>query len=532
MQVDVFDTTLRDGTQGEGISLSVADKLHLAEMMDAFGIDLIEGGWPGSNPRDVEFFAQVRRLNLTHATLCSFGSTARKPGRSAEDPNLLALLASETSTVVLFGKTWRFHLQAGLGLSEEVYAEIIRESVAFIAGEGRRVIFDAEHFFDGYSDDREFALAMLKAAVDGGADTLVLCDTNGGSLPQDVARIVHEVKALLDTPLGIHAHNDGGLAVANSLMAVQAGATHVQGTISGVGERCGNANLTTILPTLLLKMGCKTGGDIDLTRLTEFSREVSEVLNMQPDSWAPYVGKSAFAHKGGVHVNAIMKNAALYEHIKPETVGNIRRVLISDLSGKSNIDYKARELGFKFSNNKDGKSRELAQWVKNMAYNSYQFDGAEASFELVIQEQFGDYKSYFELAGIDVHIYSTKDTLPRAVATLKVEVDGQTEHTAAEGVGPVQAMDMALRKALVRFFPSVAQVKLVDYKARVLAGSGGISSKVRVLITSSDGQRSWSTVGVSENIIEASWLALRDSLSYHLYILETAKVSQLEEHRL
>ncbi|MCH8327879.1 MAG: hypothetical protein IID15_05060 [Candidatus Marinimicrobia bacterium] len=320
------------------------------------------------------------------------------------------------------------------------------------------------------------------------------------------------------------------LAVANSLMAVQAGATHVQGTISGVGERCGNANLTTILPALLLKMGCETGGDIDLTRLTEFSREVCEVLNMQPDSWAPYVGKSAFAHKGGVHVNAIMKNAALYEHIEPETVGNIQRVLISDLSGKSNIDYKARELGFKFSNNKDGKSRELAQWVKNMEYEGYQFDGAEASLELVIQEQFGDYKSYFELADIDVHIHSTKDTLPRAVATLKVEVDGQTEHTAAEGVGPVHAMDVALRKALVRFFPSVAQVKLVDYKVRVLDGSGGTSSKVRVLITSSDGQRSWSTVGVSENIIEASWLALRDSLNYHLYSLETAKVSQLEEH--
>lgn len=529
MKIEVFDTTLRDGTQGEGVSFSVADKLHLAEMMDAFGIDLIEGGWPGSNPRDADFFDQVRSLNLKHAIICGFGSTARRPGRITDDPNLLALLAADTGAVALFGKTWRFHLKAVLGLPDEANAEIIRESVALMKAEGRRVIFDAEHFFDGYGDDREFALAMLQAAVDGGADTLVLCDTNGGSLPQEVARIVGEVRELLDIPLGIHAHNDGGLAVANSLMAIQAGASHVQGTISGVGERCGNANLTTVLPNLILKMGYETRGTIDLARLTEFSREVSEVMNMQPDSWAPYVGKSAFAHKGGVHVNAVMKDPALYEHIEPETVGNIRRVLISDLSGKSNIDYKARELGFNIDTSSDGKSRDIAKLIKDMEYNGYQFDGAEASFELVLQEQLGGYKSHFDLVDIDVHIHSSQDAQPRAVATLKVEVDGQTEHTAAEGVGPVHAMDVALRKALVRFFPSVAQVQLVDYKVRVLDEASGTSSKVRVLITSSDGQRTWSTVGASENIIEASWLALRDSLNYHLYRSEMNLAPKLEE---
>lgn len=517
--VELFDTTLRDGTQGEGINLSVNDKLSITQKLDEFGIDIIEGGWPGSNPRDEEFFNKAKNLHLRHSKVCAFGSTARYPDKISSDPNLIALLKAETEVVTIFGKTWKFHSDIGLGLNEDENEELIYKSVHFLKEQRRRVIFDAEHFFDGYKDNTLFALRMLKAAEKGGADLITLCDTNGGSLPEEVSKITADIIKNISKPIGIHTHNDAELAVANSLAAIEAGAVHVQGTINGVGERCGNANLSSIIPNLVLKLGKKTNVDLNLDHLTSVSNFVFEIMNLVPNMRAAFVGNSAFAHKGGIHVSAVLKDSKMYEHIDPKAVGNIQRVLISDLSGQSNIKYKAKEFGVNLNGDNE-LSKKLVNHIKNLEFDGYQFDGAEASFELILRSEMNEFVPFFNMIESKVNVTFDKNGNESAEAVLKIEVDGEIEHTAANGDGPVNALDNALRKALLRFFPDIATLKLIDYKVRVLNEKKGTAAKVRVLIESSDGNETWSTVGVSENIIEASWQALVDSVNYKLFKIQ------------
>ena len=514
-KIELFDTTLRDGTQGEGVNLSVDDKLRIAVKLDEFGINIIEGGWPGSNPRDQEFFQRSRELNLQQAQICAFGSTARWPDKIESDPNLNALLEAETSVVTLFGKTWQLHSEKGLGLNEYENAQLIEKSVAFLVEEGKRVIFDAEHFFDGYKTSPSFALSMLEAAQMGGADTLVLCDTNGGALPEVIQSATEDVISKCDTQIGIHVHNDGGLATANTLAAVNAGVMHVQGTINGVGERCGNANLGIIIPNLILKMNCDTLSEIKLENLTHLTHFVYGVMNLHPDDQAPYVGKSAFAHKGGIHVSAVMKDSTMYEHIDPKIIGNHQRVLISDLAGQSNIRFKANELNLAL-NGDNQLTKDMVLHIKSLEHKGYQFEGAEASFELMLLKRQGTFTPFFDVEDSRVNVNYDQSGHNRADAMLKVIVDGEVEQTAADGVGPVDALNNALKKALTRFYPDLKEVKLTDYKVRVLNEQDGTSAKVRVLIESSDSVNSWTTIGVSENIIEATWQALRDSLNYRL----------------
>ncbi len=516
---EIFDTTLRDGTQGEGVNLSVEDKVRIALRLDEFGVDFIEGGWPGSNPKDEAFFQRIQNETFSNARICAFGSTARFPDKIESDANLNALLKAETSVVSLFGKSWKLHSEMGLELDESENEALIYESIRFLKLEGRHVIFDAEHFFNGYKDDPKFALRMVKAAEHAEADTIVLCDTNGGSLPSEIFGIVQAVKNDVSVPLGIHAHNDSELAVSNSIAAFEAGVRHVQGTINGLGERCGNANLVSIIPNLILKLELKSFQDLDLTKLSSLSHFVSEVMNLTPDQRAAYVGRSAFAHKGGIHVSAVLKNSAMYEHIEPEVVGAQRRVLVSDLSGQSNVRFKASELGVRLNGDK-ALTKKVVNRVKLLEHEGYQFDGAEASFELILQEELGHFKPFFDVLDSRINVNYDEDGHKHADAMLKVIVDGDVEHTIADGVGPVNALNLALKKALVRFYPEIAHVKLVDYKVRVLEERAGTESKVRVLVESSDGKASWSTVGVSENIIEASWQALRDSFNYCLFSQE------------
>jgi 2-isopropylmalate synthase len=516
MFVEVFDTTLRDGTQGESINLSVNDKLQIAKRLDDFGIDIIEGGWPGSNPKDGEFFKKAKELNLKHAKLCAFGSTARKSSDIKGDANLNALLRSETPYVSIFGKTWKLHAEKGLGVSIEENRELINQSVRFIKSKGREVIFDAEHFFDGYKDDSEFALNMLEAAVEAGARTLVLCDTNGGSLPHEITEITKKVKEKFDMDIGIHAHNDSELAVANTLAAVKAGAVHVQGTLNGVGERCGNANLSSIIPNMVLKLKKETNQSDNIDHLTSLSNYVYELMNLAPNSRAAFTGKSAFAHKGGVHVSAVMKDSRMYEHIDPQLVGNKQRVLVSDLSGQSNIRYKAKEMGIDISENRE-LSKKVVNYIKSLEYDGFQFDGAEASFELLLRSELNEFNPFFNVIDSKINVSYDNDGRSRAEAVLKIEVDDEVEHTASDGDGPVNALDNALRKALLRFYPEIAFIKLVDYKVRVLDEKDGTSAKVRVMIQSSDGDETWTTVGLSRNIIEASFKALSDSINYKLF---------------
>ncbi len=520
--IELFDTTLRDGTQGEGINLSINDKLAIAQKLDEFGIDIIEGGWPGSNPRDEEFFQKVKKLNLKRAQICAFGSTARFPKKISSDINLNALLKAETSTVSIFGKTWKFHAEKGLGLTEDENEELIFKSVRFLNEHGRRVVFDAEHFFDGFKDDEQFALRMIKAAEEAGADVITLCDTNGGSLPYEVMNAVLAVKNVIKKPIGIHTHNDCELAVANSLTAIETGAVHVQGTINGVGERCGNANLVSIIPNLILKMNLKTKNEIRTNELTLLSNFVFEVMNLVPNTRAAYVGNSAFAHKGGIHVSAVMKDNKMYEHIEPNKVGNKQRVLVSDLSGQSNIKYKAKEFGIDLSADNE-LSKKLVAHIKSLEYDGYQFDGAEASFELILRSETNEFSPFFKTLDSKVHVTFDNQKQTSAEAVLKIEVNGEIEHTAANGDGPVNALDNALRKALTRFYPEISKIKLIDYKVRVLNEKHGTAAKVRVLIQSGDGIETWSTVGVSENIIEASWQALCDSINYKLFKIEKEK---------
>lgn len=514
--VELFDTTLRDGTQGEAVSLTVRDKIIISQKLDDFGIDIIEGGWPGSNPRDAEFFNEIKKIKLNHAKMCAFGSTARYPDKIESDPNLIALLKAETPYVSIFGKTWKFHSETSLGLTEDQNAELIHNSVKFLKDNSRVVIFDAEHFFDGFKDDQAFAIKMLKSAITGGADVIVLCDTNGGSLPSEVKYIIEEVKKSISAPIGIHTHNDSDLAVANSLAAVESGAVHIQGTINGVGERCGNANLVSIIPNLILKMNCRTKKKLELKHLTALSNSIFEIMNITPIKNAPFVGKSAFAHKGGIHVSAVLKDSRMYEHISPELVGNSQRVLVSDLSGQSNIKYKAKEFGVEV-NDDNGFTKKLVNKIKELEFQGYQYDGAEASFELILMNEKKEFSPFFKTIDSRIYTFFDNNSHNNAEAVLKIEVNGEVEHTAAEGDGPVNALDKALRKALNRFYPEISSIKLVDYKVRVLDEKEATAAKVRVLIESSDGEETWSTVGVSTNIIEASWQALCDGMNYKLY---------------
>ncbi len=522
MFIELFDTTLRDGTQGEGINLSVQDKLMIAQRLDEFGIDIIEGGWPGSNPKDEEFFQKAKSLHLKHAKLCAFGSTARAIDNVIGDANLNALLRAETPAVSIFGKTWRLHSSRGLGLSDDDNAELIYQSVKLLKDNDKLVIFDAEHFFDGYKDDKEFSYKMLDSAVKGGADRLVLCDTNGGTLPNEISDIVKDIKNKYEIIIGIHAHNDSELAVANTLSAILAGATHVQGTLNGVGERCGNANLSSIIPNIILKMKLKTNQEEKLNTLTHLTNYVFELMNLAPNSRAAFTGKSAFAHKGGVHVSAVMKESKMYEHIQPELVGNTQRVLVSDLSGQSNIRYKAKEIGIDLSSEKE-LSKRVVDYIKELEYEGFQFDGAEASFELLLRSELKEFSPFFNVIDSKVNVTYDDKGHSNAEAVLKITVGNEMEHTASDGHGPVNALDNALRKALLRFYPEISLIKLVDYKVRVLDEKDGTGAKVRVMIQSSDGHESWSTVGVSSNIIEASFAALSDSINYKLFQFEKTK---------
>jgi 2-isopropylmalate synthase len=512
----VYDTTLRDGSQGEKITFSAEDKVRIAQKLDDVGIHYIEGGWPGSNPTDTEFFKLAKEISFKCGRLTAFGST-RKPNTPCDkDPNLCALVQSETPAVTIFGKTWDLHVKKVMANTLKENLTMIYESTAYLHSQGREVIYDAEHFFDGYKDNPKYALKTIDAAVSGGAEFIVLCDTNGGTLSFEIEEIIETVRKKIPVRLGIHAHNDCGLAVANTLTAARLGAVMVQGTVNGYGERCGNADLTSVIPNLQLKMGLSCMEDQNLRRLTELSRYVSEVANMTPFNGRPFVGASAFAHKGGIHVNAIMKTPKAYEHMEPEATGNERRVLMSDLCGKSNVDYKARELGITLGGN-GFDSRRIATEIKRMEHDGYQFDAAEGSFELLLKRLTGQFRPLFYLESFRVAIEKDRDAPCKAYATIKISVGDEQEITAAEGKGPVSALDNALRKALNKFFPvDLERMHLVDFKVRVIEGREGTSARVKVFIDSRDQERVWSTVGVSSDIIEASWQALEDSFQYKL----------------
>lgn len=520
--VEIYDTTLRDGSQGEGISFSVEDKIKIALKLDAMGFHYIEGGWPGSNPKDMEFFRKISGHPLKHSMLAAFGSTRRPEIKAEDDANLQSIVDSGVQVAALVGKTWDFHVTNALNTDLEENLKMIRESIAFLKSKGLKVFHDAEHFFDGLKSNPEYALATLAAAVDGGAATLVLCDTNGGSMPGDIQDAVAMVVKKFKVPVGIHCHNDCEMAVANSIIAVQAGASQVQGTINGYGERCGNANLCSVIPNLSLKSKIETLSAENISKITQLSRYVSEVANLHPVSSQPYVGSSAFAHKGGIHVSAILKSPRTYEHIEPEAVGNSRRVLVSELSGLSNLLYKYKEMNIDLDIQKD-EHRELLEHIKEMENKGYQFEGAEGSFELMLRKLKTGYKEPFKLEDLRVIIEMKEDMPGYTQSIIKMSVGDQVVHTAAEGNGPVNALDNALRKALDRFYPDIANMHLTDYKVRVLEEKDGTGAQVRVLIETSNGHKTWGTVGVSENIIDASWDALVDSIAYGLLQKENDK---------
>jgi 2-isopropylmalate synthase len=530
-QIQLYDTTLRDGCQSEDVAFTLEDKLRIVERLDDFGIHYIEGGWPGSNPRDTTFFEEVQTRHLKHARIVAFGST-RRPHVSAEkDENLNVILGTGAPVATLVGKTWDLHVRDDLRIPLKVNLELIRDSIAYLARHLDEVIFDAEHFFDGWRANPEYALECVRAAADAGARVVCLCDTRGGSLPEQVARGV-EAAGTLGVPLGIHCHNDMELAVANSLAAVTAGVTQVQGTINGFGERCGNANLCSVIPALQLKMNCRCVSKPQLQKLHGLSRFVYELANQEPAKRQPFVGASAFAHKGGLHVAAVQKNPETYEHVVPTLVGNSQRVLVSDLSGRSNILYKAAEFGLEIDSDSPAVKRLLGE-LKDLENAGFQFEGAEASFELLMQKAINGKVRHFRLIGFRViDEKRTEDEPPISEATIMLEgPDGQVEHTAAQGNGPVNALDRALRKALVKFYPELNQVQLLDYKVRVLGSGEGTEAIVRVLIESGDEDERWGTVGVSPNVIEASWQALVDSLDYKLYRNRRRHVATRRAHR-
>jgi 2-isopropylmalate synthase len=519
VKIFIYDTTLRDGTQGEGVAFSVQDKIRVAQKLDELGIPYIEGGWPGSNEKDAEFFRQAAGLQWKSAKIAAFGSTALAKNRPEDDPNLLELIAARTPVVTIFGKSWDFHVTTALRISLARNRELIRASVAFLKAQGREVIYDAEHFFDGFAANPEYALQTLKAAAEGGADTIVLCDTNGGSLPSHIQNAIRRIQAEMSIPLGIHCHNDSELAVANTLAAIECGAVMAQGTINGYGERCGNANLCSIIPNLEIKMGRETIGLERLKLLTGASRFVSQIANLSQRRELAFVGKSAFAHKGGIHVSAIIRNPATYEHVSPEQVGNARRVLVSDLSGKSNLLYKAHEMNLDIEQQE--KLRPALQKIKKLENEGYEFEAAEASVRVIMETALNGEKEFFDIDNFrvitDMHGTGAQGAEKfTSEATVKVRVGDEWKHTVAEGDGPVHALDKALRLALNQFFEPLRNVRLTDYKVRVLTGERGTASRVRVHILQSDGEESWTTVGVSENILEASYIALADGIRYKL----------------
>jgi len=513
----LYDTTLRDGCQAEDVSFTLEDKLRIAAKLDELGIDYIEGGYPGSNERDADFFKQVEKLKLRSAKIAAFGTTAKFGIKPSQDSNLKALLSAETPVVTLVGKTWDLHVRDDLRISQKANLEVIADSIAFMKKRVEEVIFDAEHFFDGFRANPDYAIDCLKAAQEGGADWIVLCETNGGRLPDDIRSALAKVNRSIKTPLGIHCHNDGELAVANTLAGVELGVTQVQGTINGFGERCGNVNLISVIGNLQLKMGKKCVSSAQLKKLREVSQLFYELANIQPNKRQAFVGDSAFAHKGGLHVSGVLKNRETYEHIDPELVGNRQRVLVSDLSGRSNVVYKGKEYGIDLKDAGDA-VKEILRRTKELEGRGYEFQAAEASFELLIQEALGKKKKNFNLIGFRViDEKRTESEAPISEATIMVQVDGVMEHAAAMGNGPVNALDQALRRALTKFYPALNQVELLDYKVRVLSSGEGTGAVVRVLIESGDGKDRWGTVGVSHNVIEASWQALVDSIDYKLY---------------
>ncbi len=514
-QIIIYDTTLRDGSQSVGISFSVQDKLRIARELDRLKIDYIEGGWPGSNPKDELFFKEVQKLNLSHAKIAAFGSTKR-PGKTYEgDELLMALVASGARTATIVAKSWDFQVREALNINLEENLELVYGTVAFLKDRGFEVFLDAEHFFDGCGENATYALEVLGAAERGGADMLVLCDTNGGTLVRDAERIVRSVLETTGTKIGVHFHNDSAVAVANSLVSVEAGAVSVQGTMNGLGERCGNCDLASLLPNLVLKLGYSCSSADSLVHLTEASRLISEIANIAHNERAPFVGDNAFAHKGGIHVSALSKNTRTYEHIDPLLVGNRRKVIISELAGKSNIEFKAKEMGIKLPNDLH-LTRDILRRIKCLEDKGYQFEAAEGSFELIIRRSAKEYRPFFTLHGFRVITEKTEGSEMVCEATIKVEVDGVIEHTAANGKGPVEALDNAVRKALVKFYPDISEIQLTDYKVRVLNEKAGTGAAVRVLIDQKRQSRHWGTVGVSENIIEASWQALVDGIEYML----------------
>jgi 2-isopropylmalate synthase len=519
--VYLYDTTLRDGSQAEDVNFSVEDKVRVARKLDQFGVHYIEGGWPGSNPRDVEFFREMKKVSLKKARLAAFGSTRKAKLKVTQDPSLKALVSSGARVATIFGKTWDLHVLKALKTTLGENLAMIEESVAFLGKHLDEVVYDAEHFFDGFKANPDYALQTILAAEAAGADCIVLCDTNGGTLPHEIEEIIAQVKRVIATPFGIHAHNDAEVAVANSVAAVRMGAVQVHGTINGYGERCGNANLCSLIPTFKLKLGIDCVSDENLARLRELSRYVDELANLPHRKRQPYIGDSAFAHKGGVHVDAVTKHSVTYEHIRPELVGNRRRILVSDMAGKSNIIEKAAELGIGLNKN----SPELAailRKVKELENEGFEFEGAEGSLELLMLRAGHNYESVFSIFDrIDYRVLTEKrkvDPHPVSEATVTVEVGGYVEHTAAWGNGPVNALDKALRKVLPKYFPGkgIENMRLLDYKVRVLTAAEGTAARVRVLIESGDGKNKWGTVGVSENVIEASWQALVDSIEYKL----------------
>jgi len=519
--VQIYDTTLRDGTQAENFNLSVTDKVRISHKFDDLGIDFIEGGWPGSNPLAVEFFKTMQGQTLKHAKLTAFGSTRLFSNPCEKDKNLQALIDAKAPVITIFGKSWDIHVYDALRIELEDNLLIIEESLAYLKPHVEKLFYDAEHFFDGFKKNQDYALASLDKAITGGAECLILCDTNGGMLPHEVQPIIERVQSFIaergaDVELGIHAHNDSETAVANSLLALNLGVKQVQGTINGYGERCGNANLTSILPSLGLKMGYEAKSLRNIDKLYDTAMFVDELANLPNNKYQPYVGRSAFAHKGGIHVSAVERNPLTYEHIEPEKVGNIRRILISDQAGKSNILHKAKKFGIELDS-KSPITATIVSELKELENQGFQYEGAEASFELLMRRAIGTQANYFTLKGFRaINSKRKMDEPPETEATIRLMVGGHEVHTASMGDGPVNALDKAMRKALIRFYPTLEEIELIDYKVRVLSGQQGTGAKVRVLIESKDQYEQWGTVGVSINIIEASWQALVDSINYKL----------------
>lgn len=515
-RISLYDTTLRDGSQSEDIQFTMEDKLRIVGELDRLGVDYIEGGWPGANPKDIEFFQRIRTVPLKNSQIAAFGSTRKASSKTSHDPVLKALIDAGTSVVTIFGKSWSLHVKEILGVSPSANLDMIRESVDFLKQAGKEVVYDAEHFFDGFKDDPDFALATLNAAKEGGADWIVLCDTNGGALPWNVEKAMRAVSKEVRSPLGVHVHNDGELAVANSLIAVNCGARQIHGTINGIGERCGNANLISVMANLVLKMDRPSVDPKNLKNLRHVASFLFELQNRPLPKNQPFVGDSAFAHKAGVHVNAILKNSRAYEHIPPESVGNTQRILLSEQSGKSSLLEKARQYGISLDSDSPEVARLLST-LKTLENQGYQFEGAEASFELLMRSASGEVDPYFEIEFFHILMdQKGQDSEGITEATIRVRVGNRFEHTAALGNGPINALDNSLRKALAAFYPEVSSITLLDYKVRVLSGNEGTASRVRVLIESGSSSQKWGTVGVSENVITASLMAFKDSINYWL----------------